>query len=212
MADIPWTWLAIRGTGLTAWALLTAVVIWGILLRTRLLGRLAPPKKLLEAHRWLGATALAFLALHLLLLLIDPVVQFSVAQLLIPGIAPWEPVAVAFGVLAVYALIPVSIVGRIRTRLGKSGNTWFKRTHLVSYAAWPLATAHYVMAGTDALAMWSLALLGAGTALIVLALLVRGFVPPPAPPARKLSAKAASAITAPEREATQDREASLTSA
>ncbi|MDA2987085.1 MAG: hypothetical protein O2789_05055, partial [Actinomycetota bacterium] len=111
-----------------------------------------------------------------------------------------------------YALIPVSIVGRIRTRLGKSGNTWFKRTHLVSYAAWPLATAHYVMAGTDALAMWSLALLGAGSALIVLALLVRGFVPPPAPPARKPSTRPANAVKTQEGGAAQEREASLTSA
>ena len=30
MADIPWTWLLIRGSGITTWALLTAVVAWGL--------------------------------------------------------------------------------------------------------------------------------------------------------------------------------------
>jgi hypothetical protein len=38
-----------------------------------------------------------------------------------------------------------------------------------------------VLAGTDAIAQWSVALLIAGTSLIVLALLARAFVPPAAP-------------------------------
>lgn len=36
--------------------------------------------------------------------------------------------------------------------------------------AWLLATAHYVLAGTDALALWSVALLVAGTVVVVLLL------------------------------------------
>ncbi len=180
MADIPWTWLMIRGSGITAWALLTAVVAWGLLLRSRLLGSFAPPQRLMTMHRWLGATALAFLFVHLALLLIDPVVQFTVPQILVPGMAPWETLAVALGTLAMWAMLPVMVMGRLRSRLGKAGAAWFKRAHLVAYAAWPLATAHYVMAGTDALAEWSLALLGSGVTVVVVLLLSRGFVPPPA--------------------------------
>ena len=181
MADVPWTWFLIRASGITAWGLLTAVVLWGILLRTRLLGRLASPMSLLDMHRWLGVTALAFLALHMVMLLIDPMVAFTVPQLLIPGLAPWKTMAVSMGVVAFWLLIPVSVFGRIRTRLGKAGNSIFQRVHFIAYAAWPLATAHYVLAGTDALTEWSLALLIAAGALMVFALLARGFVPAPAP-------------------------------
>lgn len=181
MADIPWTWLSIRGTGITAWGLLTAVVVWGILLRTQLLGRFAQPMRLLDLHRWLGAIAMLFLVVHLALLLIDPAVHFTVTQILIPGTAPWEPFAVALGTVAFWLLIPVSFLGRLRAKMGLAGNRWFKRAHLLAYAAWPLATAHYVLAGTDALAEWSLALLFTGTALIVMGLLARGFVPAPGP-------------------------------
>jgi methionine sulfoxide reductase heme-binding subunit len=181
MADIPWTWLAIRATGLTTWGLLTAVVVWGILLRTQVLGRLAPPMRLLDLHRWLGAIALLFLFAHLGLLLIDPAVHFTVTQILIPGTAPWEPLAVALGTIAFWLLLPVSVLGRIRAKMGLAGNRWFKRSHLLAYAAWPLATAHYVLAGTDALAQWSLALLFTGSALVVMGLLARGFVPAPGP-------------------------------
>jgi sulfoxide reductase heme-binding subunit YedZ len=181
MADIPWTWLGIRATGITAWGLLTAVVVWGILLRTQVLGRLAPPMRLLDLHRWLGAVALGFLGVHLALLLVDPAVHFSVAQILVPGLAPWQTFAVGLGTVAFWLLLPVSFLGRLRARMGRAGNRWFKRSHLIAYAAWPIATAHYVLAGTDALAQWSLALLFAGSGLIVMGLLARGFVPAPGP-------------------------------
>ena len=181
MADLPWTWLGIRASGITAWGLLTAVVVWGILLRTRLLGRLAAPMRLLDLHRWIGAVALVFLAAHLGLLLVDPAVRFTVGQILVPGAAPWQPFAVALGTLAMWAMVPVSFLGPLRSRLGRVGNAWFRRSHWVAYAAWPLATAHYVLAGTDALAEWSLALLVTAAALLVFGLLARGFVPAPAP-------------------------------
>ena len=78
-------------------------------------------------------------------------------------------------------MVPVSFLGRLRARMGQAGNRWFTRAHLIAYAAWPIATAHYVLAGTDALAQWSLGLLFAGTGLVVMALLARGFVPAPGP-------------------------------
>ncbi len=178
---IPWTWLGIRASGITAWGLLTAVVVWGILLKTQLLGRLAPPMKLLDLHRWLGIVALAFLLLHLGLLIVDPFQSFSVAQILVPGLAPGSTFAVALGTVAFWLLLPASFLGRLRAKMGAAGNGWFKRAHLIAYAAWPFATAHYVLAGTDALAQWSIGLLITGTGLIVLGLLARGFVPAPGP-------------------------------
>ena len=179
--EIPWTWLAIRATGVTAWGLLTAVVLWGLLLRTRLLGGAVKPPALLGMHRWLGALALGFLAVHMALLVVDPVVAFTIPQLFIPGLAPWEPLAVSLGILAMWLMVPVSVVGRIRQRLGRNGAKIFARTHLIAYSAWPLATAHYVFAGTDATTEWSMGLLIAAATLLIFGLLARGFVPAPRP-------------------------------
>ena len=61
--------------------------------------------------------------------------------------------------------------------MGKSGAQWFNRTHLIAYAAWPLATAHYVMAGTDALVPASIMLISSVTLVIVLLLTARGWLP-----------------------------------
>lgn len=184
MNEITWSWILIRASGVTAWALLTAVIMWGLFLRTRLLGAKTQPVALLHMHRWLGSLALGALVIHLVALFVDPVVGFTIPQLLIPGIAPWQPFAVTLGTLALWCMLPVSLVGRIRTKLGKKGNALFSRSHLVAYCAWPLATAHYILAGTDALAEWSIALLLAGSVMIVFLLLARGYVQPPTRKAR----------------------------
>ncbi len=151
MASISWTWLGIRASGVTAWGLLTAVVLWGILLKTQLLGRLAPPMRLLDLHRWLGVIALGFLVVHMALLMVDTFMKFSIWQILVPGLAPNQTFAYALGTIAFWLLVPVSFLGRLRAKMGVAGNRWFKNAHLIAYAAWPFATAHYVLAGTDAL-------------------------------------------------------------
>jgi predicted ferric reductase len=173
-AGLPWNWILIRASGIAAWGLLTAVVLWGLVLATRLPPRITSAPRLLAMHRWLGALALLFTGVHIALLLIDPVEPFTVAEILIPFTAPWEPVAVALGTLALWLLLPVSVIGRLRSRIARVNGAWFTRAHWLAYCAWPLATAHYVLAGTDALAEWSLGLLVAGSALVVAALLVRG--------------------------------------
>lgn len=173
LPDLPWNWLLIRASGVTAWGLLTAVVVWGLVLAMVLRPPRGEAPRLLHMHRWLGALALAFTALHVGLLLIDPVVPFTPVQILVPLTAPWEPVAVALGTVALWLLIPASVVGRLRSRMGGAGVAWFRRTHWLAYAAWPIATAHYVLAGTDALAEWSIGLIIAGTAALVAALVVR---------------------------------------
>lgn len=177
--DLPVTWIAIRASGITAWALLTVVVGYGLLMRTRLLGQAAPPQRLLVVHRVLATTAVLILTVHLGCLLIDPAVTFTVADLFIPFLAPWKPVQVALGILALWALVPVVVILPLRARMGKAGAVLFRRSHLLAYAAWPLATLHYVFAGTDALTWWSLAALMAAMAAVTFMLLTRGFVPRP---------------------------------
>jgi len=74
-------------------------------------------------------TALAFFLVHMGMLLIDPQVAFTVAQILIQGLAPWQLFAVALGIIAFWLLIRVSILGPIRTKLIKAENTSFQRVH-----------------------------------------------------------------------------------
>ena len=46
------------------WALLAAATLWGLALSTKVLGKRPRPNWLLDMHRWLGGTALAFTGVH----------------------------------------------------------------------------------------------------------------------------------------------------
>jgi predicted ferric reductase len=150
--------------------------MWGLLLRTRILPA-ASPVRLMNLHKYLGSLALLTLAIHLVTVILDPTLGFTWANVLIPFTASWKPLALATGIIAAYLMVPVQLVARVRARMGKAGATWFNRTHLIAYAAWPLATAHYVMAGTDALVPASIMLISSVTLVIVLLLTARGWLP-----------------------------------
>jgi len=173
-----WTWVIARSSGIVTWALATCVVAWGLLLRTRLFGRVYEGTRILNLHKYLGALTLLFLTAHVVALILDPYVKFTVPMVLVPGLASWQPVAVSLGVIAMWLMIPVSIIGRMLNRW-PALNAAFRKTHIAAYIMWPFATAHYIMAGTDAMTLWSLAILVVGTGSLVFLLLSRGFVPLP---------------------------------
>lgn len=175
-SNLPWMWFAMRASGITAWTLLSATIMWGLLLRTRILPA-GSPVRLMNMHKYLGILALLTLTVHLVTVLLDPTLGFTWANVLIPFTATWKPLALATGIIAAYLMVPVQVVARVRARMGKSGAKWFNRSHLIAYAAWPLATAHYVMAGTDALVPASIMLISSVTLVIVLLLTARGWVP-----------------------------------
>ncbi len=77
-------WLLARATGFVAWGLLTASVIWGLLLSTRLTRGRPTPAWLTDLHRFLGGAAVVFTALHLGSLVADSYTHFGLAELLIP--------------------------------------------------------------------------------------------------------------------------------
>jgi hypothetical protein len=64
-------WYAARSTGIVAWALAAAAVIWGLLLSTRSARGLAKPVWVLDLHRYLGVLTLVVTASHLGALVAD---------------------------------------------------------------------------------------------------------------------------------------------
>ena len=91
------TWYAARASGIVAWALAAASVIWGLALSTRALGRSPRPAWLFDLHRFLGGIALVFTGVHVGAILLDTYVHFSIVNVLVPFTGTWHPVAVAWG-------------------------------------------------------------------------------------------------------------------
>jgi predicted ferric reductase len=140
------TWYLARAGGLIAWGLAAASVLWGLALSTRALGRRPRPNWLYDLHRFLGGLALVFTGVHVLSVLVDTYVEFSVVNVLVPFTGSWHPVAVAWGILAFYVLVAVELTSLLRSRL--PARLW-RRVHLGSFALFAMSSLHAITAGTD---------------------------------------------------------------
>ena len=139
-------WFVARASGLVAWGLLAASVIWGLLMTSKVIRRWAKNAWLLDLHRWLGALALAFTALHVVALMADTYVHFGLASVLVPLASHWHPVAVAWGIASLYLLVAVELTSVLRRWLNR---TLWRRAHFLSFPLFVASTLHGLSAGTD---------------------------------------------------------------
>ena len=163
-------WFVTRAGGLVAYVLLACTVVCGLLLSTHLLGRRPAPDWVLDWHRFVGGLAVVFTVVHLAALLIDDYIEFGLPDLLVPGIAPWRPGALAWGVLGLYLLLAVEVTSLLRNRLPRA--LW-RRIHYLSLPLLLLATVHTLTAGSDARNPAVLMLIGGVAAAVVLLLALR---------------------------------------
>lgn len=139
-------WYLTRSSGIVAWLLLTASVIWGILLSTKAFPNQRRPAWLLALHRWLAGLTLSFLGIHLVALVADSYVSFGLADLTVPYASDWKPGAVALGVLGMWLLVAVQLTSLAMRRLPRR---FWRVVHLTSYIAFWLTSMHAAFAGTD---------------------------------------------------------------
>jgi hypothetical protein len=139
-------WYVARAAGLVSWGLLTAATMWGLALSTKVFGKRPRANWLLDLHRMLGGLALVFVGIHVGAILLDTYVHFGVAAVLVPLASSWHPVAVAWGVVALYLLLAVELTSLMRSRLS---NKLWRGVHYASFALFVTATIHGLAAGTD---------------------------------------------------------------
>ena len=156
-------WYAARAAGIVAWGLATSSVVWGLAISTRALGRRPRPAWLFDLHRFLGGTAVIFTAIHVGAILMDSYVHFSLVTVLVPFTGSWHPVAVAWGIVALYLLLAVELTSLARARVSK--RLW-RRVHYGSFGLYGLSSIHAVSAGTDGRSAAFLAAVVASVAII----------------------------------------------
>ncbi|GHE38943.1 hypothetical protein GCM10018771_19230 [Streptomyces cellulosae] len=176
-----------------SWWLLSATVVWGLLMSTRVLGPRAAPARLYDLHRFLSGLSLVFLAVHLVALIADAWVDIGLLQILIPFTSDYRPAAVAWGVIALYLLAAIEITSLLKRHIP---HRWWRYVHAGTFALFALTTVHAFTAGTDTTVVWwtGLALVAAVGFLSLYRLLAgrrsSGGTPPTegapvAPPARR---------------------------
>jgi DMSO/TMAO reductase YedYZ heme-binding membrane subunit len=140
-------WYVSRSAGIVGWALCATSVLWGMALATRALGRKPSAPWLLDLHRFLGGLAVTFVGVHMISLMLDPFVRFTIGDLLVPfASAQYKPGAVAWGIVAFYLLVAVEVTSLLKKRI--PARLW-RGVHLSSYGLYAFATVHLLTSGSD---------------------------------------------------------------
>jgi hypothetical protein len=101
---------------------------------------------MLDMHRFLGAAALVFTAVHVASIVLDSYVSFSLVQVLVPFTSTWKPSAVAWGIVTLWLLAAVEVTSLVRNRIPQ--RVW-RLTHVLAFPLFAFSTVHVVTAGTD---------------------------------------------------------------
>ena len=192
-------WYISRGAGFTVFILLTVAVALGMLLSLKWRSDAWPRFITNELHPFVQLVAGVFLAIHIVSVLLDSYIQFSVAGILIPLVSTYRPVWLAFGIVAMYLGVALAVSSYLKRFIGY--RVW-RSMHYAGFAAWLLALVHGITTGSDTRAPWATAIY-AGSALLITGLLAIRFggvpIPLGQPPRwrpRVVMALAASLVTA----------------
>jgi|GEM_PF-1358069 len=147
----PTTWYFLRASGLAALLLLSTTVLIGLALRVRLWKETLERWRVYDIHLTVSVLTAIFLGVHLLLVFIDRIVPFSLADILIPLHASYQPIWIAAGIIGLYLLLIVWGSSLIRSRLGYK--LW-RSLHPLALGALALAMLHALFAGTDGPTFW----------------------------------------------------------
>jgi len=152
-------WLTARATGIVALLLVTLTVSLGIALSHPEQSRWKQSKRIFPWHESLWVFTLAFIATHIVSLVVDPYAGVGIGGALIPGLSEYRSVPVALGVLSLYALLITALTARY-TKFLPAG-IWL-RLHRLSIVVLILGWGHGVLAGTDTAVLrpvyWGMAL------------------------------------------------------
>jgi sulfoxide reductase heme-binding subunit YedZ len=157
-------WYSSRILGFLAYGALAISVVYGLLLSTGFLDRIAHRAVSLTLHQDLSAIAIGLTALHGALLALDTYVPQSVRELVIPFAGPYRAEWVGIGQIAFYLMLIVYGSFLVRRRIGH--RTW-RLLHYTTFLAFAGATVHGVMTGTDSPAGWAFWIYTGATFVVV---------------------------------------------
>jgi sulfoxide reductase heme-binding subunit YedZ len=158
-------WFISRSSGVLAYMLLTLAVMWGLVQSGAILRPTIPPALALGLHSFLNWSSLAMVALHGLILLGDSFIKMTLADIFIPLLSPYRPLAVGLGVLGVYLMLMLALSFYARRWLGQKT---FRTLHYASFLTYLLVSLHGLTAGSDTYLLWPLYLVSIGSVSLLI--------------------------------------------
>ncbi len=144
-------WYVTRGAGIASLIMLTGVVVLGIVTAVRWQRPGWPRFLNAELHRSVSLLTLVFLAIHILIAVLDPYTALGWAAALVPFSSPYRQVWLGLGGVATYLIAAIVVTSLLRPLFGR---TAWRLVHWLTYAAWPVALIHGIGTGSDTSALW----------------------------------------------------------
>ena len=161
-------WYVTRASGLTGYFLLWLSMVWGFAIPTGLIKPVLENIFTYDFHEHLSLLGIGFVLVHVIVLLFDKYLPFSIIQLLIPFTDTYRPFWVGLGIISFYLLLLVTFTFYVRQRIGAKA---FRAIHVFSLVSYLGTTLHGLFAGTDS-ALPITMLIYAGTFLVVVFLTI----------------------------------------
>ena len=166
----PVDWYAARAAGITAYLLLSGVVLLGLTMAGRKAFPQWPRFTVEDVHRFGGLLVGSFVAIHVVTVAIDSWLPFSLQSLVVPFISRYRPLWVGLGIAAAELLLALAVTNHYRRRLPY---TYWRRAHYLNFAVWGAATVHGIGSGTDRSAPWALAVFATAVSAVSAAIVWR---------------------------------------
>lgn len=119
---------------------------------TDLVGRRLQRFQAYDLHRFLSLVTLLFTVFHILIVLPDRFLSFSIWQLLVPFASPYQPTYMTFGSISFYLILIV--IGSFYLRRLIGYRVW-RTLHYVTFATFLAALVHGIGAGSDTSSVWA---------------------------------------------------------
>lgn len=177
----PFMWYVTRAAATSSYITLSLLVLLGLARSMTRLGGGRIAWWLDEAHQFLALLTAGLVGLHLVSLLLDALIPFSLVNLFVPTGEPYRPFAVGVGVFTMYGLALVLASSWLRTRIGHA--KW-RLIHYLSFAVFAGVTLHGVLAGSDSSQPWMIFIYVSSAIAIGLLTFIRMFSRPQPQPAR----------------------------
>jgi predicted ferric reductase len=161
-------WYVTRASGIIAYLLLWFSTILGLAVTSKYLDGMLDRLFTYDFHEFISLLSVGFTLVHVLVLMLDLYMPYSLAQILVPFISPYRSFWVGVGVISFYIILLVTITFYLRNRIGRGA---FRAIHVLSLVGYIGVTLHGYYSGTDT-ALPSMQILYKVTGLAVLFLTV----------------------------------------
>jgi methionine sulfoxide reductase heme-binding subunit len=166
----PTLWYLTRMFAVSSYVALSLTVVFGMLRGIARTSRERLSWVVDEVHQFVALLTGLLVLGHLITLVFDPFLPFTVLNLLVPEQEPYRQLATALGVFALYGVAIVLFSSWVRRALPYG---FWRTLHGLSFVAYVLVTLHGWLAGSDTHELWMSALYAASTGVVVFLLFMR---------------------------------------